>query len=139
MVPHVSLNPDPTQLEAGIVPLVQVINQLGLPTQYSCEGHGKQPPGSSRSPFPMVVVFPTPDSEGAYRMVRLMGMIGLHNGDVENDDEGIRWAILPLEDGGFMLRPMSRHVSTRIYRKGVIALVASLSEMNAWYDPWRTE
>ena len=41
MKPHVSLNPDPTQLEARIVPLVQFINQLGLPTQYSCEGHGK--------------------------------------------------------------------------------------------------
>lgn len=139
MKPHVSLNPDPTQLESGIVPLVQFINQLGLPTQYSCEGHGKQPPNSCRSPFPMVVIFPTPDSNGACRMVRLMWMVGLHNGDAGSDDEYIRWTILPLEDGGFMLRPMSRHTSLRIYRKGVTALVASLSEMDAWYNPWRTE
>jgi hypothetical protein len=87
----------------------------------------------------MVVIFPTPDSNGACRMVRLMGMVGLHNGDAGSDDEYIRWTILPLEDGGFMLRPMSRHTSLKIYRKGVTALVASLSEMNAWYNPWRIE
>ncbi len=139
MKPHISLDPDPTQLEPGIVLLVQSINRLGLPTQYSCEGHRKQPPGSCRSPFPMVVVFPTPDFNGAYQMVRLMGMVGLHNGDAGSDDEGTRWTILPLEDGGFMLRPMSQHASMRIYRKGVAALVASLSEMDVWYNPWRVE
>ena len=139
MKPHVSLNPDPTQLESGIVPLVQFINQLGLPTQYSCEGHGKQPPGSCQSPFPMVVIFPTPDSNGACQMVRLMGMVGLHNGDAGSDDEYIHWTILPLEDGGFMLRPLSRHIPIGIYQKGVTALVASLSKMNAWYNPWRME
>ncbi len=139
MMPHVSTNPDLTELDPGIVPLVQVINRLGLPTQYSCEGHGKQSPGSRQSPFPMVVIFPTSDSDGMYHLARLMGMIGLHNGDAGSDDEGIRWTILPLEDEGLMLRPMSRHTSMGIYRKGVTRLAASLSEMSVWYDPWRTK
>jgi hypothetical protein len=132
MMPHVSLNPDVSQLDPGIVPLVQVINGFGLPTFYSCEGHGRQATGSFRSPFPMVVIFPEPNPDGACRMLRLMGMIGIHNGDVQ-DHESIRWVLMPEEDGGFMLRPLSRHTSPRIYRQGITALVSRLQEMDTWY------
>lgn len=50
MFPVSTLTPDYSQLDSGIRVLVRTINGFGLPTYYSCEGHGLV---SDRSPIPV--------------------------------------------------------------------------------------
>lgn len=117
------------ELDSGIAPLVSLLNELGCPTCYSCEGHGRQSRHSARSSFPMVILSPVTDALGAFSLMRVMGMLGLHN----DGESGMRWALLPNAHGGVMLRPLSRHLAVEEYQAGVSALVADLEDMRAGY------
>lgn len=133
---HATVTPDYSVLDPKIVPLVKAINDLGLSTSYSCEGHGDKS-GLIQSPYPMVVVVPEPTDDGAMRVLRFIGMFGIWNTNCHDSDD-VEWTIMPNGNPSltFIVRP-SRHnaYSLEVLHSGVVAFADALMKMNVWYQP----
>lgn len=133
MLPHVTLSPDLSQLDRKIAPLVRAINKIGIPTYSSCEGHGENT-NIVQSPYPMVVICPGVSKDGAYKMLRFMGMLSMHNANSDHSD-GVRWSVVPEGNMSFAVVPSYIHRSLEIYHRGIITLTDNFRKMMRWYDP----
>ena len=133
MFPVSTLTPDYSQLDSGIRVLVRTINGFGLPTYYSCEGHGADR-DFIQSPYPFVVVTPRPDQEGAWCWLRFMGMLGIYNSWRTGRDE-IRWVVIPTGNPSiaFSLRPAELSRPLADMQRGVRLLACGLKKMDKWY------
>ncbi len=132
MFPQTSRSPDLASLDPKIAPLVQIINQIGLPTYYSCQGHGHGH-GLVQSPYPMVSINPDANTD-ADHLLRFIGMIGIHNDNCHSNSD-VQWIFNPKGDGTCVLRPINVYLSLEEYHKGIVVLVTNLQAMHRWFDP----
>ncbi len=134
MFPVSTLEPDYSQLEPGISLLVRRINEIGLPTYYSCEGHGANR-DLIQSPYPFVIITPKPNQEDAMRWLRFTGMLGIYNSRHKGRSE-IRWVINPVGNPSIALslRPIDISYPLADMQNGVALLANSLDTMQKWYE-----
>lgn len=128
-----TFNPDYSKLDQLIAPLVQVLNQIGLPTYYSCAGIGA---GRSLTqyPYPIVVIAPDGTAEQALAFLRFMGILGLFNSNCVSDSD-VEWVLEPLGNPGLgiALRPADTGRKLSDLQRGTSVLVYNLKLMNEWY------
>ena len=137
MFPHSTMNPDLSQIDEKIAPLVKLINGQSIPTFYSCEGH----PGSgmTRSTFPLVILSPSYTNAEAIAFLRFVGMVGIHNNQITRKDSQARleyvcWDFTPRGDETILMKPQDHaNFDLTVLHSGIKTLVQNLEAMKKWY------
>ncbi len=130
MFPTVTLTPDLSKLDRKIAPLVDAINKLGMPTYYSCQGHGSDRT-IVQSAYPMVALCPDPTREGGFTLLRVLGMVGEHN----DSPVACRWIVFPQAHRIFVILPAERLTPLERLHDGIAELVLSLNNLRGHYNP----
>lgn len=134
MFPHSTTDPDLLQIEKKIAPLVSFINGLGLPTYYSCEGHGGNR-GIIQFSYPMVVITPDVNSDQIKSFFRLLGILGIYNSNLDTN-YNVRWVLVSNGNNSIeiVLRPDDpNNYSLRELHKNLRHFVFLLKKINKWY------
>ncbi|MEK9200783.1 MAG: hypothetical protein AAB909_02280 [Patescibacteria group bacterium] len=134
MFPTSTLKPNLAELDPKIVPLVSTINEFGLPTYYSCEGHSSG--NLIQSSVPLVVITPEASQEQTNLFMRFLGMVGMHNSYCRSSED-VPWMIFPNGNPSlsFVLKPLQNYQKIGVLHGGIIKLVDNLSKMKDWYNP----
>ncbi len=135
MFPQVTRSPDLNLLDKKIAPLVAVINELGLSTYYSCEGHGNER-GLIQYPYPMVVIDVGSSEEDMQALIRFIGMLGIHNTNCRSHGD-VWWTLTPSGNCSkqLTLKPdLLDRYPLGVMHKGIKALTKVLKQMNKWYE-----
>lgn len=138
MFPHSTINPDLSQIDEKIVPLVKMINELSIPTFYSCEGHSRG--DFTQSTFPLVILSPSYTGAEALAFLRFVGMAGVHNDQkdflksYEEKEEFVYWNFTPRGDGTILMKPQDHmKFDLTVMHSGLKALVKNLEAIKKWY------
>ena len=130
MIPSpATLHPDLSKLDQKIAPLVRLLNDLGLPTCYSCEGH--PPIYFGGFTYPMVLVsFEEVDNA---LLLRMLGMIGVYNQD-NRRHRHVQWSLVPSGEAEFVLYPKEyERLSLEEMHNGIEDFVKGLELIRTWY------
>ncbi len=128
-----TLTPEYAALDPKIAPLVEVLNEIGLPTYYSCEGF--RPERSiTQYEYPIVVFALEPTDEHALTLLRLVGMLGLFNSSCGSNMD-VEWTLFPVgnPDLGMALQPADTERPLVDLQRGIQTLVYNLRLMHGWY------
>jgi len=117
------------QLDPKITPLVEVINALGVPTNWSCEGHGGNR-NLIQSAYPLISIRPELSPKGIKDLARFLGMVGVHN-DNCHMQEDVTWIVIPRGYVNMSFLPLQQYQSLEVLHAGIVTLVDHLQKMSA--------
>lgn len=129
-----TLSPDYVRLDPKIAPLVRAINQMGLPTVYSSQGHEEKKEGGFSFPYPIVGIAPDLAREQGPRLCVLMELLGFYNSNCHAATD-VEWVIRSIGNPSLVLELMPLEPSRPLVelQRGILVFAHNLAMMEVWY------